>query len=154
LQMTATAARRLKDGGLDLNDWSYEQLITKWKPVAQTERSRRNWPIPQAMPSAPPEMHNRPPLRSVPSPSHHDTQMWGPPSRSIWSSALDLEQRAQRQAQGENATFIPRNETDSHGQDAYHEETQQGDVEMQEDPVDAQRLNGVTLDKHDQENLQ
>jgi len=152
LQMTATAARRLKDGGLDLNDWSYEQLITKWKPVAQTERSRRHWPIPQAMPSAPPEMHNWPPLRSVPSPSQHDT--WGPPSRSIWSSALDLEQRAQRQTQGENATFIARNETGGNGQDAYNEETQQGDVEMQEDPVGEQRVNGVTVDKRDQETLQ
>jgi hypothetical protein len=150
LQMTATAARRLKEGGLDLNDWSYEQLITKWKPVAQTERSRRNWPIPHAMPSAPPEMHNWPPLRSVPSPSQHEP--WLPPTRSIWSSALEQEQRAQRQT---NAILMPRNGTDGDSQDAHNKEMDQGDVEMQEDEhtAGARGQNGVTVDNYDQEAL-
>jgi len=87
------------------------------------------------------------------SPLQHDVSVWAPPERPIWTSALDLEQRA-HQTQGENATFIPRNETGGKGQDAYNEETQQGDVEMQEDPVGAQRLNGVTVEQHDQETLQ
>lgn len=153
LQMTITAARRLKEGGLDLNDWNYEQLITKWRPVAQTERSRRNWPIPQAMPSAPAEMHNWPPLRSVPSPLQQD--MWNPPSRPIWSSALGQEQRAQRQMQTGNADFTPRKETDGDDHDAYDRETQQGDVEMQDEhTVGAHRQNGVAVETHDQAPLQ
>jgi len=153
LQMTASAARRLKEGGLDLNDWSYEQLITKWKPVAQTERSRRNWPIPlpQAIPSAPSDTHKWPPLRSVPSPSQHDVSGALPAARPIWYSPQELEQRAQRQTQTGNAIFTPTIEADGGNHDAHIKDTQQDDVEMQEDG--AQRQNGVPVENYDQEPL-
>ena len=144
LQMTITAARRLREGGLDLNDWNYERLIDKWKPVAQTERSRRNWPIPlpQAMPLAPSDTHNWPPLRSVASPSQHDSGDI-PAVRPIWYSPQELDQRAQHQSQVGNA-ILTRQEA---GGKVHNQDIQQNDVEMQEDDhtAGAQRQNGVTV---------
>lgn len=41
LNLSDTTIRDVKKTGLDLASWDYDRLISKWKPIAQSERSKR-----------------------------------------------------------------------------------------------------------------
>jgi len=62
LHMSSKTVQELLHSGVDAKSWDYELLLSKWRPVAQTER-RKPWPV--SLPRTPTDSNVMPPLRSM-----------------------------------------------------------------------------------------
>jgi hypothetical protein len=122
LQMSNRATRGLKQSGFDLHDWDYERLISKWKPVAQNERTRRQWqgPPPRVNPDGHVITPNRP-ISAAPSHEMPRMVMYTPPQ-------LQSQQIYRQQPQVLSNSHTPR--TDRDDRDGEHEDDPREDVDM------------------------
>lgn len=77
LHMSSNTVQELIKSGIEAKSLDYESLISKWRPVAQTER-RRPWPV--SLPRTPTDSNVMPPLRSMSAAAH-------PPRNNSGSSA-------------------------------------------------------------------
>lgn len=125
LRLDGKAVHDLHKSGIDVKAWNYDALITKWKPVAQSERSRRPWPA--SLPRTPVESNVMPPLRSInPAAPHHNNI--GPSMHAPGYTPPTL-----RMAHGQSTYQYPRNasaRSSIHGMDG---EDRDGEYENEDE---------------------
>lgn len=135
LAISSKIVQDLHKSGVDVKSWDFENLVNKWKPIAQKER-RRPWPV--SLPRTPTDSNVMPPLRSMSTAAPPQSNSGSSSHMSMYTPpAVKLLQDQSLPANGSGRSSLQGMNGDSG--DAEYE----NDDEMMEDNNQAERMQNI-----------